>query len=177
MALIRAATAETCGQDIEVPDIMLYFTTRRSNDNFVGDDASLHAANMLSPGAGGERSHDRGGLGSDKRLPRKKSCRGIVIGTRGKHSIATAGPHRDDPRRHITHSGRRRPGISGTARHHNVALHRVQRADGYTTACVILRSGCGAQGDADDIHAVGDRVVERRENVVVQARQCALVGN
>nr|GMD18097.1 hypothetical protein CDL15_Pgr017166 [Ipomoea batatas] len=51
MALIRAATAETCGQDIEVPDIMLYFTTRRSNDNFVGDDASLHAANMLSPGA------------------------------------------------------------------------------------------------------------------------------
>jgi hypothetical protein len=50
-ALRRTAVAETCGHDMDVPDMMLYFTTRWSPSSFVGDDASLHAARMLSPGA------------------------------------------------------------------------------------------------------------------------------
>lgn len=51
IALRRADAPPICGQDMEVPDRMLYFTTRLSASSFVGDDASLHAASMLSPGA------------------------------------------------------------------------------------------------------------------------------
>lgn len=51
MALRRADAPPICGQDMEVPDRRLYFTTRVSSSNFVGEDASLHAANILSPGA------------------------------------------------------------------------------------------------------------------------------
>ena len=50
-ALRRAATAETCGHDMDVPETMLYFTTRSSPSSFVGDDVSLHAARMFRPGA------------------------------------------------------------------------------------------------------------------------------
>lgn len=49
--LRRTAAAETCGHDMDVPDMMLYFTTRLSPSSFVGDDASLHAARMFRPGA------------------------------------------------------------------------------------------------------------------------------
>ncbi|KAL0917545.1 hypothetical protein M5K25_012611 [Dendrobium thyrsiflorum] len=47
----RAATPETCGQDMEVPEIMLYATLLESMSRFVGLAASVHAANMLMPGA------------------------------------------------------------------------------------------------------------------------------
>jgi hypothetical protein len=50
-ALRRTVVAETCGHDMDVPDMMLYFTTRWSPSSFVEDDASLHAAMMFSPGA------------------------------------------------------------------------------------------------------------------------------
>lgn len=36
---------------MDVPDTMLYFTTRWSPSSFVGDEASLHAARIFSPGA------------------------------------------------------------------------------------------------------------------------------
>ena len=49
--LRRTAVAETCGHDMDVPDMRLYLTTRLSPSSFVGDDASLHAARMFSPGA------------------------------------------------------------------------------------------------------------------------------
>lgn len=51
MALRSAAAPPTWGQDMEVPDKILYFTTRSSISSFVGDDPSLHAANIFSPGA------------------------------------------------------------------------------------------------------------------------------
>lgn len=50
-ALTSAAAAEACGHDMDVPDMMLYCTTRWSPSSFVGDDAPLHAARMFSPGA------------------------------------------------------------------------------------------------------------------------------
>jgi hypothetical protein len=50
-ALRRTAVAATCGHDMDVPETMLYFTTRLSPSSFVGDDASLHAARMFRPGA------------------------------------------------------------------------------------------------------------------------------
>uniref|UniRef100_A0A3Q7F2I0 Uncharacterized protein n=1 Tax=Solanum lycopersicum TaxID=4081 RepID=A0A3Q7F2I0_SOLLC len=36
---------------MEVPESMLYSTTRLSISSFVGDDPPLHAANIFSPGA------------------------------------------------------------------------------------------------------------------------------
>lgn len=51
MALRSAHDAAICGHDIEVPDRRLYLATRWSLSNFVGDDASLHAANIYTPGA------------------------------------------------------------------------------------------------------------------------------
>lgn len=50
-ALTSAAAADACGHDMDVPDMMLYCTTRWSPSSFVGDDAPLHAARMFSPGA------------------------------------------------------------------------------------------------------------------------------
>jgi hypothetical protein len=49
--LRRTAVAATCGHDMDVPETMLYCTTRSSPSSFVGDDASLHAARMFRPGA------------------------------------------------------------------------------------------------------------------------------
>ncbi|KAL6574146.1 hypothetical protein OROHE_001688 [Orobanche hederae] len=51
MALSRADAAPICGQDIDVPDRILYFTTRLSSAIFVGEDASLQAASIFIPGA------------------------------------------------------------------------------------------------------------------------------
>lgn len=52
MALRRAAAAETWGQDIEVPEKILYSTTRLSwNVILVGPSLGVHAANMSTPGA------------------------------------------------------------------------------------------------------------------------------
>lgn len=47
----RAVVPATCGHDIDVPDIMLYFTRRSSAISFVGEAASLQAAKMFRPGA------------------------------------------------------------------------------------------------------------------------------
>lgn len=47
----RAATAETWGHDIDVPDSTLYLITLLSASKFNDEDASLHAATIFSPGA------------------------------------------------------------------------------------------------------------------------------
>jgi hypothetical protein len=49
--LIRPATPETCGHDMDVPERMLNATRRLSNDLSVGDVAPLHAAMTFTPGA------------------------------------------------------------------------------------------------------------------------------
>jgi hypothetical protein len=49
--LRSTAVADTWGHDIDVPDMMLYFTFRLSVSSFVGDDDSLQAASMFKPGA------------------------------------------------------------------------------------------------------------------------------
>jgi len=52
MALRRTDAADTWGQDIEVPEKILYFTTRLSwNVIRVGPSLAVHAANMSTPGA------------------------------------------------------------------------------------------------------------------------------
>lgn len=51
MALRSAATAETWGHAIDVPESIWNLTTRVSSGTFRGDDASLQAANIFSPGA------------------------------------------------------------------------------------------------------------------------------
>ncbi|KAL7089228.1 hypothetical protein ACP275_13G176100 [Erythranthe tilingii] len=48
---MRAATPATCGQDIDVPEIMLYLATRLSDGTPKGEATSLHAASILNPGA------------------------------------------------------------------------------------------------------------------------------
>lgn len=45
------AVADTWGHDIDVPEMMLYFTLLLSLSSFVGDDDSLQAASMFKPGA------------------------------------------------------------------------------------------------------------------------------
>lgn len=50
-ALRSAATPETWGHDMDVPEYKLNFVDLRSYGSFVGDDASLHAAKICSPGA------------------------------------------------------------------------------------------------------------------------------
>lgn len=50
-ALRSVAAAETCGHDIDVPESKWYLTTLLSAGTFNGEDASLHAASILSPGA------------------------------------------------------------------------------------------------------------------------------
>ncbi|WRX33826.1 hypothetical protein QQP08_026313 [Theobroma cacao] len=49
--LINAAAPETCGQAIEVPDIMLKRDRRKSNALPDGPIASVHAPKIFTPGA------------------------------------------------------------------------------------------------------------------------------
>ena len=48
---MQAATAEACGQDIDVPDIMLQGTLLLSSFTLVTGDTRDHAARMSTPGA------------------------------------------------------------------------------------------------------------------------------
>lgn len=52
IALISAADAAICGQDMEVPEYKLYDVDRLSYGvHFVGPSAPLHAAKIFTPGA------------------------------------------------------------------------------------------------------------------------------
>lgn len=51
LAFRRAATPDTWGADIEVPEMILYLTRRGSKANPVGDSAPVQAARMFNPGA------------------------------------------------------------------------------------------------------------------------------
>lgn len=50
-ALRSAATPDVWGQDIDVPEMMLYRTRRGSKARPVGDAAPVQAARMFNPGA------------------------------------------------------------------------------------------------------------------------------
>jgi hypothetical protein len=49
--LIRAATPDTCGHDIDVPDWKFHFTRRSSVGSNVGGVLVGHAAIIFTPGA------------------------------------------------------------------------------------------------------------------------------
>jgi hypothetical protein len=89
-ALRRTAAAETCGHDMDVPDMMLYCTTRWSPSSFVGGDASLHAARMFSPGAVMSGCIDRGHRGNQYAFEDKRKWRGMCC--LGNYEICTYVP-------------------------------------------------------------------------------------
>ena len=49
--LTYAAAAEACGQDIDVPEIILYADTLLSNERPESEPTGDHAAKMFTPGA------------------------------------------------------------------------------------------------------------------------------
>lgn len=80
MALRSAAVPATWGQDMEVPEKMLYLTTRWSTSNLVGEDPSVHAAKIFSPGAVISGCQNSQTLETLKRLTRTFSTfRGVQL--------------------------------------------------------------------------------------------------
>jgi hypothetical protein len=83
-------------------------------------------------------------------------------------AIDAARRHRQHPRRDVADVPQIQPRVPGRRGRDHPTPHGVEGADGYHVAEVVKREGA-TDGDGDHVHAVGDGVVEPREDVGLAA--------